>query len=519
MSNEKIRVLIAASEAVPFAKASGQADVVGALAKEFKKNGVEIRIIIPKYSAVYDYIEQNKIKIEKTTDIFIKIRSKEIKASVDQVTYNGVVYYFVDNPFYFKRNGIYMDSKTRIDYSDSLERFVFFCKSVLEYARACKYKPDIIQCNNWQNGLIPVYLKTLYKKDPFFKNTYTIQVIHNLYYQGIFPVEQFTMTGIEWKYYGDDFEYFGYINILKGAIIFSDMIVTVSKTYANEIQTSEFGCALDKILKVKYAQGKLIGIVNGADYTEWNPAGDIHLKNKYNITYDIKSLENKKRIKKMFLSDSGLVNADPNTPLLGMVSRLADQKGFDLIFHIIDKLLKTGVYFTVLGIGKHEYEERLKTLKKKYPDQTAVFIDFNIPLSHYIESAADIFLMPSRFEPCGLNQIYSLKYGTIPVVRNTGGLADTVRDGKTGFVFSSYSPDEFLSTLNKAINTYKNEPEKWGKMIEKAMKENWSWGKAAKKYCELYRKMLNRPRETKKKVKSAKSGEGTGDRVYRQNGV
>jgi starch synthase len=491
MPNEKIKVLIAASEAVPFAKVGGLADVVGALAGEISKDNVEIRIIIPKYSIVYDYIEEHKIRIEKTIPISVQVEDRDVKASVDQVTYNGVMYYFIDNPFYFKRDGIYMDSKTRTDYSDSLERFVFFCKSVLESAKAFEFKPDIIQCNDWQTGLVPVYLKTLYKLDSFFRNTYSVYSIHNLSYQGIFPVEQFTITGLDWKYFSvNELEYYGHLNLLKGGIVFSDMIVTVSETYAHEIQTSEYGNGLEGILKVKSSQNKLYGIVNGADYKEWSPSSDVYIKNKYNINYDIKTLGNKKKIKEIFLRESGIENANPDIPLLGMVSRLVDQKGFDLIFEIINELLKTGIYFTVLGTGKTEYEERLKTIEEKYPKQTAIFIDFNIPVSHYIESAADIFLMPSRFEPCGLNQLYSLKYGTIPVVRNTGGLADTVRDGKTGFVFSSYSPDEFLSTLFKAINIYKNEPEKWTVMIENAMNDDWSWEKAAKKYCGLYRKML-----------------------------
>ena len=480
------------SEAVPFAKVGGLADVVGALGNEISKNGVEVRIIIPKYTVVYDYLDKNNIKIEKTTAVSVQVEDNDIKGSVDQIIYDGVIYYFIDNPFYFKRDGIYMDGKTRTDYSDSLERFVFFCKAVLECAKACDFKPDIIQCNDWQTGLVPVYLKTLYKLDSFFKNTYSVYSIHNLSYQGIFPVEQFTITGLDWKYFSvNELEYYGHLNLLKGGIVFSDMIVTVSETYAHEIQTSEFGNGLEGILKIKFSQNKLIGIVNGADYKEWNPDSDIHLKNKYNITYNINTIGDKKKIKGMFLRDSGLADANPDVPLLGMVSRLVDQKGFDLIFEIIDDILKTGVYFTILGTGKNEYEERLKSIEERYPKQTAVFIDFNIPLSHYIESAADIFLMPSRFEPCGLNQLYSLKYGTIPVVRNTGGLADTVRDGKTGFVFSSYSPDEFLSTLNKAINTYKNEPEKWAVMIENAMKDDWSWEKAAKKYCELYKNMLS----------------------------
>ncbi len=487
MPNGKIKVLIVAGEAVPFAKVGGLADVVGALGKEIQKNGAEVRIVIPKYTIVYDYIKENNIKIINSYDITVSIEEKEVKAKVDEVQNDGVIYYFIDSPYYFKRDGIYMDSKTRTDYSDSLERFVFFCKSVLECAKACDFKPDIIQCNDWQTGLVPVYLKTFYKLDSFFKTTYSIYSIHNLSYQGIFPVEQFTITGLDWKYFSvNELEYYGHLNMLKGGIVFSDMIITVSETYAREIQMSEFGNGLEGILKVKASQKKLFGIVNGADYKEWNPAVDIHMKNKYKMNYDFSTLDRKKKIKEMFLKDSGFKNPDPDKPVIGIISRLVDQKGFDLIFEIMDELLKLGVYFVVLGTGKTEYENKLETIRERYPDKTAVFIEFNIPLSHYIEAASDIFLMPSRFEPCGLNQLYSLKYGTIPVVRNTGGLADTVKDGKTGFVFNDYNPDEFLNTLKKAVQTYRSTPDKWNKIMENAMKEDWSWERAAKKYYELY---------------------------------
>jgi starch synthase len=492
MPIDKIKVLLVAGEAVPFAKVGGLADVVGALGKEIGKNNTEVRIVIPKYTVVYDYIEQNNIKINKVRDIKVSVEDREIKAKIEEIVYDDVVYYFIDSPFHFKREGIYIDSKTRTDYSDSLERFVFFCKAVLEGAKTFSFKPDIIQCNDWQTGLVPVYLKTLYKLDPFFKDTYSIYSIHNLSYQGIFPVEQFTITGLDWKYFSfNELEYYGHLNLLKGGIVFSDVIVTVSETYAKEIQTSEFGNGLEGILKNKALQRRLYGIVNGADYKDWNPEIDVYLKTKYNINFNLSSLGNKKKIKELFLKDCGLADASPDVPLIGMISRLVDQKGFDLVFEIINELLKMDVYFVVLGTGKTEYESRFKSLKERYPNQTAVFIEFNIPLSHYIESAADIFMMPSRFEPCGLNQLYSLKYGTIPVVRYTGGLADTVKDGKTGFVFSSYSPEEFFNTLIKAIQTYKNEPEKWGKMVENAMSEDWSWNRAAKKYCELYKSLIS----------------------------
>ncbi len=491
MAKEKIKILIVASEAVPFAKVGGLADVAGALGKELQENGLDVSIVMPKYTVVYDYITNNNIKITKADDISISLENIEMKGRVEEVYYNNVKYFFIDNPSYFKRDGIYVDNKTKSDFRDSLERFTFFSKAVLEAAKVFDFKPDIIQANDWQAGLVPVYLKTIYKLDSFYKTTKSVFSIHNLSYQGIFPVEQFTLTGLDWKYFTvNGLEYYGHLNLLKGGVVFADIIATVSETYAKEIQTPEYGNGLEGIMKDKASKNKLFGIVNGVDYNEWNPKIDSYLKDRYNINYDLNSFSNKKIIKEDFLKENGIPNPDRKIPLIGMISRLVDQKGFDLLFEIIDKLLELGVYFTVLGTGKYEYENKLKLIHEKYPNNTAVFIEFNIPISHYIEAASDIFVMPSRFEPCGLNQLYSMKYGTLPVVRNTGGLADTVKDGKTGFVFNDYNPDEFLTTLVKAINTYKDSPDKWEKLIENACREEWSWSRAAKKYKEIYKSIL-----------------------------
>lgn len=487
MAKDPLKVLIVASEAVPFAKVGGLADVVGALAKELKNNNLDIRVILPKYLIVKDYLKKNSIKTLNSKNISVKIESKEMKGCVVEVTHDEIPYYFIDNPHYFNREGIYIDNKTRNDYSDSLERFTFFCRGVLEACKAYDFKPDIIHSNDWQTGLISVYLKTMYKLDPFFKNTRTFFLIHNLSYQGIFPVEQFSITGLDWKYFTvNELEYYGHLNLLKGGVVFSDLIVTVSETYSKEIQTTEFGNGLEGIIKGKASQNRLYGIVNGVDYGEWDPETDIHLKEEYNLNYSMDSLQNKKKIKELFLKDQGIKNPDPNIPLIGIISRLVDQKGFDLIFEIMDELLRSEVYFAVLGTGKAEYENKFKEIKSKYPNKTVVILKFDIPLSHFIEAASDVFILPSRFEPCGLNQLYSLKYGTIPVARNTGGLADTIKDGKTGFLFNSYSPDEFLGCLRTAMDMYRNDPEGWQKIQINGMKEVWSWDKAAKKYIELY---------------------------------
>jgi starch synthase len=488
MANEKIKLLVVASESVPFAKVGGLADVVGALGKELFNKGMDVRIVIPEYTCVQDYIKENQISILNSHEISIPLESGTAKGKVDEINYDGVTYYLIDNPHYFKRDGIYIDSKTKNDYSDSLERFTFFCKSALEAAKIFDFRPDIVQSNDWQTSLVPVYLKTVYKVDPFYKSIKSILLIHNLSYQGIFPVEQFTITGLDWKYFTvNGLEYYGHLNLMKGGIVFSDTVVTVSETYAREIQTAEYGNGLEGITKNKAAQNKLLGIVNGVNYQEWNPQIDIYLKQKYNLNYQLSSFENKKKIKELFLKEHGIVAPNMRKPLIGMISRLVDQKGFDLLFEIIDGLLKDGIYFTLLGTGKYEYETRLKAIKEKYPEQALVFIGFDIPLSHHIEAASDIFLLPSRYEPCGLNQLYSMKYGSVPVVRNTGGLADTVKDGKTGFIFNDYSPEELLITLKKAVELYENSHEKWLKMVETGMNENWSWDRAAQKYLDLYK--------------------------------
>ena len=492
MAKEKLKILIVSSEAVPFAKVGGLADVVGALGKELKDNDLDVRIAIPKYTEVYEFIKKNNIIIKKSLDVTVSLENGETAGKVEEIDYQGVTYYFIDNPNYFRREGIYVDAKTKYDFPDCLERFTFFNKAVLEAGKLMDFKPEIIHAHDWQTGLIPVYLKTVYKMDSFYKNTRAVFTIHNLSYQGIFPVEQFSITGLDWKYFTiNGLEYYGHLNLMKGGIVFSDVSATVSETYAKEIQSPEYGNGLEGVIKDKAIYKKLAGIVNGVDYDEWNPKIDKYLNEHYHINYDFNTLNNKQKIKELFLQENGIHNPDIKKPLIGIISRLVDQKGFDLIFEVLDELLKLNVYFVVLGVGKHEYENKLKALKDKYPDKTIVKIGFDIPFSHYIEAASDIYLMPSRFEPCGQNQLYSLRYGTLPVVRNTGGLADTVKNEKTGFIFNDYNPDDLFVTIKKAVDIFKNSPDKWKKMVENSMKEDWSWKKAAKKYLETYKELMN----------------------------
>ncbi|OHD53735.1 MAG: hypothetical protein A2Y33_07330 [Spirochaetes bacterium GWF1_51_8] len=486
-----MKVLLVASEAVPFAKVGGLADVVGAQGKIMQEEGLDVRIAIPKYKVVSDNIEKLGLKVKPSFDFTISLENREEKGRVEEVVYAGVTYYLIDRPDYFMREGIYTDPQSRQDYPDNLRRFVFFSRAILECAKGVGFQPDIIHVHDWQTGLIPVYLRTDYKMDSFFRQTKCVFTIHNLAYQGIFPVELFTLTGLDWKYFTiHGLEYYGHLNLMKGGIVYSDVTTTVSQTYAKEIQTPEYGNGLEGVMSDKALYGNLYGIFNGVDYSEWHPSTDTYLKEHFGINYDVDTLDKKKEIKLKYLSENGIKKPDLNKPLIGIVSRLVDQKGWDIILEIIDQLFKEDIYFTVLGTGKYEYENRLRSVKSNYPDKMIVEIGFDIPNSHYIEAASDIYLMPSRFEPCGLNQLYSLAYGTVPVVRYTGGLADTVKDGKTGFVFKNYNPEDMMAALKKAIDMYRTSQDKWKKLMENAMKEDWSWKKAIKSYNELYDKVM-----------------------------
>lgn len=483
-----LKVLFVGSEAVPFVKVGGMGDVIGALAKELSALGINVRIVIPKFVDVQKNIQRLGLKSKRVEPVAVFIDGKEEFGQIEEYRYQNITYYIIDNPDYYARNGLYFDRQTKQEYHDNLRRFVFFNKVALETAKIFDFQPDIVHTHDWQTGLVPIYLKTIYKFDSFYQSTKSVITAHNLSYQGIFPVEQFTLTGLDWKYFTvEGLEYYGHLNLLKGGIVFSDITITVSETYAKEIQSPEYGNGLEGIMINKANNNKLFGIVNGVDYSEWDPENDKYLKDKFGIGYSATTLENKLKIKEKFLKEAGVKKPDLSKPLIGAISRLIDQKGWDILMEIIEPLLEQDVYFTVLGTGKQEYENRLKELAEKYPQKALIKIKFDIPCSHYIEAASDIFLMPSRFEPCGMNQLYSLRYGTITVVRNTGGLADTVKNGKTGFIFNNYNPDDLISTIKKAIDIYCNSPEKWKKMMQSAMKEDWSWKKSAKSYINLYK--------------------------------
>lgn len=389
--------------------------------------------------------------------------------------------YFIENKDYYDRAGLYQDPAVGKDYQDNCERFSFFSKAVLETAQALGIKPDVIHCNDWQSALVPAYLKTLHKDNNYFRGTVTLFTIHNLAYQGLFPKENMPMTGLDWSYFNwKQLEYYGNINLLKAGIVFSDIITTVSRKYAEEIQTAEFGAGLDGVLRER--AGDLYGVPNGTDYSVWNPEKDKLIP----ANYGLKNLKGKKVCKQHLQKKLKLPESD--APIIGMIGRVASQKGLDLVMECWDELMKEDVEFVLLGTGEPNIEQALKSTAARYPGKASINIGFDNQLSHEIEAGSDMFLMPSKFEPCGLNQLYSLKYGTVPIVRRTGGLADTI-DASVGFSFQSYSSKEMLETIKKALKLYRDQS-KWLELMKNGMLQDWSWEKSAREYLALYRKAL-----------------------------
>ncbi len=459
-----LKVLMASSEVVPFSKTGGLADVVGSLPLAIHKLGVDIRVITPRYSSV-------------------KIYGNEARLN------NDVPIYFIEHEGYFMRDNLY-GTKTG-DYPDNLERFTFFSKRALELLKDLDFKPNIIHCNDWQTALIPIYLKTIFKDDPFYKDIKTVFTIHNIGYQGLFSKEEFPKTGIPRELFSiNGLEYYDKVNILKGGLIFSDIITTVSPTYANEIQTREFGYGLDGVLASR--KGSLFGIINGIDYDEWNPSKDVELKHHFSAT----AIDGKYK-GKIALQQEGGLKGDAKAPLIGIISRLADQKGLDLISQIIEPLLNMDVQFILLGTGEGKYHILFEEMQMKYPKKASIHLKFDAVLAKKIYAGSDMFLMPSRYEPCGLGQLISLRYGTIPIVRKTGGLADTIIEynPKTnrgnGFLFEKYDANELFGAIKRAVLLYKDKSA-WRKLVLKAMKYDFSWEGSAKRYIELYKTMLRK---------------------------
>jgi starch synthase len=497
-----LRVLLAASEVVGFAKTGGLADVAGSLPRALAARGHQVAVVMPYYRAV----RFGKHPVERTGHVIpVPIGARTLACRLFRSTLPGsdVPVFFVEAPEYFDRDdphqgkGLYqqaMPGGYKADYPDNAERFIFFSRAVLEAIPAVGFVPDVVHANDWQTGLIPVYLSEVYRLKPELARVRSVFTIHNIAYQGMFGSDVMRLTGLPgWLFNHRQLEFHGQLNCLKAGIVFADAVNTVSPTYAREIQTDEYGCGLEGLLREN--RHKLSGIVNGADYEFWNPATDPHIPARYDAdtVFDRKP-ENKAELQRRF----GLP-ADPDRPVLGKVARLVNQKGVDLVLSAAPGFLDLGCQIVIIGEGDPEYHNELQQFRARHPDQVGVFLGYSDPLAHLVEAGADLFLMPSRYEPCGLNQLYSLKYGTPPVVRATGGLADTVVNATeenlsagtaTGFSFEAYSAHALYETVRWALTLSRARPADFRRVIRTAMAQDWSWDRSAAAYEELYRKIL-----------------------------
>jgi starch synthase len=475
-----MRVLFVVSEASPFIKTGGLGDVAGALPKALAKKNVDVRVVIPKYKEI-NWELRDKLRFVKCFNV--RVGWREQFCGVWEYFYNGVTYYLLDNEMYFKRDGIY-------GFYDEAERFAFYDRAVLDMLRQIDWQPDLIHCNDWQTGMLPVLLKYEYKrKDMFYWNMKIVYTIHNIAFQGIFDAQILPeLFGFDMELYNNNYLKFDDgVSFMKGGLYCSDIITTVSNTYAYEIQTPEYGERLDGVLRDRaYA---LRGITNGIDYDDYNPKADKFIKKHY----DVNSIKNKVINKTELQKELGLT-VNESIPMFAMVTRLTYQKGLDLLVNISDRLLQQNIQLVILGTGEKQYEEHFKWLKHKYGNKVSANIKFDNAMASRIYAASDMFLMPSLFEPCGLGQLIALRYGSIPIVRETGGLKDTVNayneytgEGN-GFVFRNYNADELHNIIQYALRIYENK-KRWNNLIKNAMESDNSWNKSAEVYLDLYREL------------------------------
>jgi starch synthase len=496
-------LLLAASEVVGFAKTGGLADVAGALPRALARRGWQSAIILPLYRC----IRTGTVPLQPTgIALTIPIGPKKVAGSLWRSSLPGsdVPVYLVEQKEYFERDdpalgrGLYQFTAPggqKRDYPDNCERFVYFCRAVLEAIRLLDLRPGVLHLNDWQTGLAPVYLKEVYRKTPGYSDMRTLFTIHNIAYQGQFWHWDMLLTGLDWKLFNQSqLEFYGQLNLLKAGIVFSDYISTVSPTYAKEIQTPYYGCGLQSVLSER--NDRLCGIVNGVDYSVWNPATDPHIA----ATYDADTVVAGKPLCKAALQRRFHLPQEPRTPLLGIVARLVEQKGMDLVSKAAETMLQGNLQLVILGEGDPVYHEAFRALRARFGERMGLTLGFDEALAHQIEAGADIFLMPSFYEPAGLNQLYSLKYGTVPIVRATGGLADTIanctseslaRGTATGFSFIAYTPAALLETVERALSLYRQQPEKWLRLMQTGMRQDWSWDRIAGEYEKVYGKLVS----------------------------
>ncbi len=481
------KILFAASECVPFMKTGGLADVVGALPKEFDKNEWDVRVIMPNYRGIPDKFRNT---FQYVTHFYMGTGPMvpHTHVGIMKYEYNGITYYFIDNLDYFGAEKPYADTRTDV------EKYIFFCKAVLSILPIVDFKPDIIHCHDWQTGLIPVYLKTEFAANPFFWGIKTIMTIHNLRFQGIWDIK--TIKGLsglpDYLFTPDKLEYKKDANMLKGGIVYSDFITTVSNTYAQEIQTPYYGEGLDGLLSAR--NQSLFGIVNGIDYTVYNPKTDGSIYSNYDVrSYKKGKAANKEAIQK----ELGL-EVNPDKYLIGLISRLTDQKGLDLIQYGMERIVDDNTQLVVIGTGEQRYEDMFRYYAYRYPNKVSANILYSDDLAHKLYASADAFLMPSLFEPCGLTQIIAFRYGTVPIVRETGGLKDTVEplnefeDTGDGFSFTNYNGDDMVNVINYSKYIFFEQKKVWDNMVKRGMKKDLSWGVSKKRYEELYNTLIGR---------------------------
>ncbi len=473
-----MKILFAASEGMPFIKTGGLADVIGALPKEISKKGADIRVILPLYKAIDSSF---RTRMEHMLYFYINLGWRRQYVGIERLVEDGITFYFVDNEQYFGRDYVYGRG------GDEGERYAYFCKAVLEALPKIDFIPDVIHCHDWQTGLIPVLYTAQYKNLPLYQGIKTVFTIHNLQFQGIYPIdatEELLSLG-SWAYTSDNLEFYGQCSFIKGGLVFADRITTVSPTYAEEILSPYYGERMDGLLRAR--KGVLSGILNGIDTIEYDPANDPLIESRYTAA----NFEAKAPNKAALQQELGL-EVDPEAPLIAMVSRLSSQKGLDLVERVLEGIMNTGAQFVVLGMGESKYMDLFGWAQWKYAGKLAASFQMNHRLAHRIYAGADLFLMPSMFEPCGLSQLISLRYGTLPITRETGGLRDTVLsyneytgDGN-GFTFFNYNAHDMLHVIERAVGIYRNERETFDFLAKRAMGGEYGWDKSADKYVALY---------------------------------
>ncbi|MFP9131237.1 glycogen synthase GlgA [Niallia sp. BSM11] len=477
-----MKVMFAVSECVPFIKSGGLADVAGSLPKELVKQGTEVTIIMPKYRDIPEKLLKD---LEKVMDFRVQVGWRNQYCGIEKLEQDGITFYFIDNEYYFKRPGLY-------GYFDDGERFSFFNRAVLESLSYLSYYPDIIHCHDWHTAMIPFLLNVDYKWRREYSQIKTVFTIHNLQFQGIMPRGALgDMLNLNDDYFTtDQLEFYGNVNFMKAALIASDKITTVSPTYMNEIQTDYYGEKLNQLLHLR--QSDLNGIINGIDEEVYNPATDDVIIQKYSNTNISGKVQNKLEVQKLF----GL-KEDASIPMISMITRLTSQKGLELVRHVFHEIMEEDVQFLVLGTGDAEFENFFREMEFKYPDKCKAYIGFDESLAHKIYAGADLFLMPSKFEPCGLGQLIALQYGNIPIVRETGGLNDTVfsynelTNSGNGFSFTNFNAHDMLYTIRRALQFF-HDKDVWSTIVKNAMTMDNSWAQSAFKYNQLYAELISR---------------------------